>query len=108
MPAGGANYRVNSGRFDELEAVAEGTALARGGVCYYFPKGQLEFQLHQFAQRNFNPQYGRHSRFADIQRMAFDRATGAGVDGDIDLHFETGLAARVRQDFGGSCSGGVF
>ena len=58
MAAGGLNDFLRVIFLSELEAVAEGVALANHRIDLHPAEGEREVQVHDLAQGNFNSQQG--------------------------------------------------
>jgi hypothetical protein len=59
-----------------------------------------EVQLYDLAQGRFNSQHGCDPGFANVHGMPLQHTARAGIDGDINLNFEAGLATGVGSKRG--------
>ena len=95
VAAGAANHILRGTDFHELEAIAEGVSLPNQSEHFDFAVRQRELQANHFADRNFDAQQGRNSRFADVDGVAANHRAVARIDTDLDFELEPGADALL-------------
>ena len=97
LMAGAPNNVLCGPGFYELETVAERISLANHGQNFHFTEGQRKFQADHFADRNFNSEHGRNTRFADVDCVSSNDRAIARINPDVDLEFEAAVTTGFHH-----------
>ena len=87
------NHFLRRAGLDELKSVAKGVSLAHQRMHFDRAQRELQFQPNDFPQRNFNPQHGGDSRFADVNRVPANHGHVARINTDFRFQPVTSVTA---------------
>jgi hypothetical protein len=81
---------------DELESITERDSLSNHCQNFHVAKRERELQPNHLPHWNLHAKHGGDSRLADVDGTAPNDGTVAGIDADVHINLETGMAASVH------------
>jgi hypothetical protein len=97
IAAGATKDFVFGVKVNELETIAESVSLANHCANHDGVVWKHEAQLYDLAQQSLDCQHRSHPGFANVHTTAHQHAARPGVDGDVNLKFEPGAPAGIRD-----------
>jgi hypothetical protein len=81
----------------KLEPMAKGIFVPHDGSLVHRSEREIDMQVHKFSDRQFDGQYGRHTRFAHFDRRTGNGAKQVGPDRNVHLQFEPRVPPCIRN-----------